>query len=203
MGRWGIVSAWPGRLRRLEGRKAERPGRALLRLGSALRRTVALPPAKIRFAGRGRWRQPLPLLLAAALLLSASPLPAATETAQSTEAPPHSPPAGGESFAPSNGIQVGLAEHLRRQGFMFYGAWWCPACRQQKSLFGQPAAQRLPYLECEKGAAGQQRCSEVGIRVYPTWIKGGERREGVLSLEELKSWSRYQPAGAAPAGANP
>jgi len=112
--------------------------------------------------------------------------------AQGSEAPAHELTAGGESFAPSNPSQVGLAEHLRRKGYVFYGAWWCPACRQQKSLFGQTAAQRLPYLECEKGANGQQRCSEVGIRAYPTWIKGGERREGVLSLEELKSWSGYR-----------
>jgi hypothetical protein len=138
--------------------------------------------------------------LAGALLLF-TPLTAVR--AQASGAPAHTLPAGSESFAPSTPSQVGLADHLRRQGYVFYGAWWCPACRQQKSLFGQKGAQRLPYLECEKGAAGQQRCSEVGIRAYPTWIKGGERREGMLTLEELKSWSDYRPGGATPAGAKP
>jgi hypothetical protein len=162
-----------------------------------------MPLVPIRFAGECRWRHPAPLLLSGVLLLAAGPLPATAVMAQIPETAPHSLPAGGENFAPSTASQRGLAEHLRRQGYVFYGAWWCPACRQQKSLFGQPAAQRLPYLECEKGAADQQRCSQVGIRAYPTWIKGGERREGVLTLEELKSWSSYRPTGATPAGANP
>ena len=164
-----------------------------------------MPPAPIHFAGQRRWRHPLPLLLMGVLTLPAGgpPAAAAAEMAQIPEAAPHGLPAGGESFAPSNTTQMGLAEHLRRQGFLFYGAWWCPACRQQKSLFGQPAARRLPYLECEKEAAGQRRCSESGIRAYPTWIKGGERREGTLSLEELQRWSGYKPGGATPVGKNP
>jgi hypothetical protein len=163
-----------------------------------------MPLAPIRFARERRWRHHAPLLLSGALVLAAGPLPAAAAVmAQTPEAAPHSLPAGGENFGPSTAAQRGLAEHLRRQGFVFYGAWWCPACRQQKSLFGQQAAQRLPYLECEKGASGQQRCSQVGIRAYPTWMKGGERREGMLTLEELKNWSGYRPGGATPAGANP
>jgi hypothetical protein len=162
-----------------------------------------MPLAPIRFAGECRRRHRAPLLLSGVLLLAAAPLPATAVMAQVPEAAPHSLPAGGENFAPSTASQRGLAEHLRRRGYVFYGAWWCPACRQQMSLFGQPAAQRLPYLECEKGAAGQQRCSQAGIRAYPTWMKGGERREGVLTLEELKSWSGYRPGGTTPAGANP
>jgi hypothetical protein len=162
-----------------------------------------MPLAPIPIALQRRWPHHLILLLSGALLLPVGPLPAPAVMAQIPEVATPSPPAGSENFAPSNPSQRGLAEHLRRQGFVFYGAWWCPACRQQKSLFGQPAAQRLPYLECEKGAAGQQRCSQAGIRAYPTWMKGGERREGVLTLEELKSWSGYRPGGAAPAGANP
>ena len=162
-----------------------------------------MPLAPIPIALQRRWPHHLILLLSGALLLPVGPLPAAAVMAQIPEVATPSPPAGSENFAPSNPSQRGLAEHLRRQGFVFYGAWWCPACRQQKSLFGQPAAQRLPYLECEQGAAGQQRCSQAGIRAYPTWMKGGERREGMLTLEELKSWSGYRPAGATPAGANP
>lgn len=162
-----------------------------------------MPHAPIRFAVEPRWPLHAPLLLSGVLLLAGGPLQAAAVMAQVPEVAPPGLPGDSETIATSNASQRGLAEHLRRQGFVFYGAWWCPACRQQKSLFGQPAAQRLPYLECEKGAAGQQRCSQVGIRAYPTWIKGGERREGVLTLEELKSWSGYRPGGTTPAGANP
>jgi len=162
-----------------------------------------MPQVSIPFASHRRWPLHLTLLVSGSLLIPAGPLPAAAVTAQIPETATPSPPSSGDNFAPSNPSQRGLAEHLRRQGFVFYGAWWCPACNQQKSLFGQPAAQRLPYLECEKSAAGQQRCSQAGIRAYPTWIKGGERREGVLTLEELKSWSGYRPGEATPARANP
>jgi hypothetical protein len=159
--------------------------------------------APIRLARIHRWRSSAPLLLVGVGLLAASPLPVAAELAQIPQAAPHGLPAGGESFAPSNANQLGLAEHLRRKGYKFYGAWWCPACRQQKALFGKQAAQQLPYQECEKDAAGQQRCTEAAIRVYPTWIKGGERRDGVLTLEELQRWSGYRPGGATPAGTTP
>ena len=135
----------------------------------------------------------------AALILAA----AMSGGVQASGAPPHGDAAGAEIFTPSNPDQIGLAEHLRRQSFVFYGAWWCPACRQQKSLFGQPAVQRLPYQECEKEEAGRQRCNNLGIRAYPTWIRGGERREGVLTLEELKGWSGYRSGGATPAAGQP
>ena len=158
--------------------------------------------APIPIASQRRWPPHLTLLLSGALLFLSGPLPAAAVMAQIPEVAKPSSPGSSENFAPSNPSQRGLAEHLRRQGYVFYGAWWCPACNQQKSLFGQPAAKRLPYLECDKGAAGQQRCSQAGIRAYPTWIKGGERREGVLTLEELKSWSGYRPGGATPTGPN-
>lgn len=143
----------------------------------------------------------IPLALAAGAILLFSP--ASPGRAQGTEAPARGRAAEGESFSPSSASQLGLADHLRRQGYVFYGAWWCPACRQQKSLFGQAAAQRVPYLECEKEEAERQRCNAAGIRAYPTWIKGGERREGVLSLEELQRWSGYRPSKATPAPAQP
>ena len=97
-----------------------------------------------------------------------------------------------EALPASNASQVRLSEHLRQRGFVFYGAWWCPACRQQKRLFGEEAARRLPYQECEQRDGDRQRCDAVAIRAYPTWIHGRERREGVLSLEELRVWSGWQ-----------
>lgn len=100
----------------------------------------------------------------------------------------------GEALAPSSPAQIGLGEHLRAKGYLFYGAWWCPACFRQKSLFGQQAGNRLPYVECDRSDSGRQRCDAAGIRAYPTWVRGGERREGVLSLEELGRWSGWTPA---------
>lgn len=131
----------------------------------------------------------LPLLLAGLLIalapaaLRAEPAPAPGPTTTS--------PGLGQALGPSGPRQLALVEHLRRQGFLFYGAWWCPACFRQKSLFGEQAGQRLPYLECDREEAGHRRCDQMGIRAYPTWVHGGERREGVLSLEELSRWSGW------------
>lgn len=87
-----------------------------------------------------------------------------------------------------------LVEHLRRQGAVFYGAWWCPHCTHQKDLFGQAAAQRLPYVECDKDEPGRQRCAAASVRVFPTWDLNGERREGLLTIEELRIWSGFAAA---------
>jgi len=113
-------------------------------------------------------------------------------------AQPHSPEASGpsslgEALASSTPAQMGLGEHLKARGYLFYGAWWCPACFRQKSLFGQQAGNRLPYVECDRSESGRQRCDAAGIRAYPTWVRGSERREGVLSLEELGRWSGWTP----------
>ena len=84
-----------------------------------------------------------------------------------------------------------LVEHLRRQGAVFYGAWWCPHCTHQKELFGQEVALRLPYVECDRDEAGRRRCADAAVRVYPTWDLNGQRREGLLTIEELRVWSRF------------
>jgi hypothetical protein len=109
-------------------------------------------------------------------------------------------PTLGEALAPSSGDQLQLTEHLRRIGAVFYGAWWCPACFRQKSLFGQQAGDRLPYVECDKTSEGRERCQAAGIKAYPTWVLGSRRVEGVQTLEELKRWSGFSqpPASGAP-----
>ncbi|MCP9784972.1 hypothetical protein [Cyanobium sp. N5-Cardenillas] len=109
-------------------------------------------------------------------------------------------PTLGEALAPSGSAQMELTEHLRRIGALFYGAWWCPACFRQKSLFGQQAGDRLPYVECDKTKEGRERCQEAGIKAYPTWVLGSKRLEGVQTIEELKRWSGFAkaPAGGAP-----
>jgi hypothetical protein len=106
-------------------------------------------------------------------------------------------PSIGEALKPSSTEQIAVADWLRQRGVIFYGAWWCPACFQQKNLFGKEAGNRLPYVECDKEEAGRQRCAAAEVRAFPTWVLGGERREGVQTLEELKGWSGFP--GAAPA----
>ncbi|MCP9801369.1 hypothetical protein [Synechococcus sp. RedBA-s] len=98
----------------------------------------------------------------------------------------------GEAVSPSTAEQKALVEHLRTRGAIFYGAWWCPHCFQQKNLFGTEAGRRLPYVECDKDQAGRERCQSATIRAFPTWDLDGERREGLLTIEELGVWSGFK-----------
>ncbi|MCT0225842.1 hypothetical protein [Synechococcus sp. CS-1328] len=100
-------------------------------------------------------------------------------------------PSLGEALKSSSAEQKALTEHLRAKGVLFYGAWWCPACFKQKSLFGKEAGDRLPYVECDKDDAGRKRCISAKIRAFPTWEMAGKRLEGVQTIEELKVWSGY------------
>jgi hypothetical protein len=104
---------------------------------------------------------------------------------------PSTTPTLGPALKPSTSQQLALVDHLRRQGVVFYGAWWCPACFKQKNLFGQQAGDKLPYVECEKTEQERERCQQAGIAAYPTWVMGKQRLEGVQSLERLGQWSGF------------
>lgn len=79
-----------------------------------------------------------------------------------------------------------------------YGAFWCSHCIEQKTLFG-PAAKDLPYVECDaKGVnARPDLCQKVGVKAFPTWVIGDQRREGVVSLADLAALSKFRPASKA------
>jgi hypothetical protein len=151
-------------------------------------------PASRETGPTGRSR--LLLLLFGLALAVAGVANSATARAGNAPPPGHGPATLGEPLSPSTAEQLALVEHLRGIGAIFYGAWWCPACFRQKSLFGKEAGERLPYVECDKDDPGRRRCQTAGIRAYPTWDLRGERREGTLSLEELKQWSGFGGSGA-------
>ncbi|SBO44656.1 hypothetical protein [Cyanobium sp. NIES-981] len=112
--------------------------------------------------------------------------------------PPSTSPHVGEPLTDSSEEQRALSDHLRARGAIFYGAWWCPACFQQKNLFGKEAGNSLPYVECDKSDQGRQRCMAAEVRAFPTWdLKGKPRLEGVQNLEELKRWSDFPGTGRA------
>jgi uncharacterized membrane protein len=95
--------------------------------------------------------------------------------------------------ASSNPKLAGLADHLSAMNVKFYGASWCPHCRDQKEMFGA-AAERLPYVECSpqgRGGPEAPACAAMHIQGYPTWIINGQRYEGVLSLADLARLSGY------------
>ncbi len=68
----------------------------------------------------------------------------------------------------------------------FYGAWWCPHCRAQKTQFGT-GAQFLPYVECANPDQSEtQNCINLGIKEYPTWVfPDGSTSTGDTSLSVI------------------
>ena len=86
-----------------------------------------------------------------------------------------------------------LATHLQDSGAHFYGAYWCPACQQQKALF-TASVDRLPYIECTPEGRGGPRavnCLTQNIQEYPTWIIDGQRYTGVVGVERLARLSSF------------
>lgn len=87
----------------------------------------------------------------------------------------------------SPGEYDALAQCLKDKGAIFYGAFWCPHCQEQKKLFGK-SAKLLPYVECSTpNAQGQlQVCIDKKIGSYPTWeFADGSRIVQTLGLKEL------------------
>lgn len=94
----------------------------------------------------------------------------------------------------SSTAEVALAEHLTSIGAKKYGAWWCPHCHAQQSLFGQEAFAKVAYVECDpQGQNAQtQVCQSKGVQSFPTWEIGGQLLPGVQSLETLATVSGYE-----------
>ena len=90
-----------------------------------------------------------------------------------------------------------LAEQLNTVGARFFGAHWCPACKEQMKLFGKQAGRHLNYVECglpDKYPDQVNQCRDENIRSIPTWTRPGSARlEGVQSINTLERWSGLRP----------
>ena len=81
-----------------------------------------------------------------------------------------------------------FAECVTESGAIFYGAFWCPHCNDQKAAFGKESMKKIKYVECSlPDRSGQAAiCKSKGIQSYPTWVFGdGTGETGFVSLEEL------------------
>ena len=88
--------------------------------------------------------------------------------------------------------RLALARHLAAIDAVMYGAYWCPACTEQKARFGEAAAE-VPYVECDPRGSRPRPdlCERASVRSYPTWVIRGTRHEGVLTVEDLARLSEF------------
>jgi uncharacterized membrane protein len=104
-----------------------------------------------------------------------------------------------EPTGPEDPMTRALAEHLKEEGALFYGASWCPHCQEQKRLFGASAS-RLPYIECSLGgpnAPQSAACRSAGVQSYPTWVINGRVTAGqVMTLAQLADASGFSDAAS-------
>jgi cyclophilin family peptidyl-prolyl cis-trans isomerase len=115
---------------------------------------------------------------------------AASEPVQTSEALTSSRVAEGEQ-APD---LVQFAKDLEAAGVIYYGAHWCPACTEQKELFGD-GKDDLPFFEVTNGDRTlNQLGQDQQITQFPTWFFPNQpvdqqREIGVLSLATLSEKS--------------
>lgn len=79
-----------------------------------------------------------------------------------------------------------FSQCLSDAGAMFFGAFWCPHCQEQKKLLKN--SKNIPYTECSTpdGQSQIQVCEDEGITGYPTWrFANGDELNGVQQLSVL------------------
>jgi hypothetical protein len=77
-----------------------------------------------------------------------------------------------------------FAQCVTDSGAIYYGAFWCPNCKNQEAKFGR-SARLIPRIECSTpdGRGQLPVCQEAGVEGYPTWdFPGGVREVGDISL---------------------
>ncbi len=92
-----------------------------------------------------------------------------------------------QGLPPPPHLYDALAQCIASSGAKFYGAYWCPHCAAQKTMFGT-GAKYLPYTECSlPNAAGRtQVCIDNNITAYPTWVlPNGQRLLGAQTPQTL------------------
>lgn len=82
-----------------------------------------------------------------------------------------------------------FAQCLSSKNITMYGADWCSHCQNEKRAFGD-AFQYVPYVECPQDP---QRCLDLGIKSYPTWVMpDGQKLVGEQGLKKLSQASGCQ-----------
>jgi thiol-disulfide isomerase/thioredoxin len=85
-----------------------------------------------------------------------------------------------------------FAQCLTDSGAKFYGAFWCPHCQAQKSMFGG-AKTLLPYVECAyTGKIGAEKAKEI-LAQYNTGTYTGVYKESLDKAKEAGQLAKWIP----------
>eukprot|EP00471_Norrisiella_sphaerica_P013040 CAMPEP_0184498370 /NCGR_PEP_ID=MMETSP0113_2-20130426/38773_1 /TAXON_ID=91329 /ORGANISM="Norrisiella sphaerica, Strain BC52" /LENGTH=184 /DNA_ID=CAMNT_0026885843 /DNA_START=147 /DNA_END=701 /DNA_ORIENTATION=+ len=82
-----------------------------------------------------------------------------------------------------------IAKRLSKLGTIMYGAYWCPHCNSQKSMFGKEAMRTIKYVECADDGKNSEFKSSACTKLtgYPTWEIDGAEFPGERSFEEFEA----------------
>jgi thiol-disulfide isomerase/thioredoxin len=139
---------------------------------------------------------PLPAFLVGALIAASLATPSASPAPESQVPEPQTPVEQEHVIVvetSSGASEIGLAKHLTKIHAKMYGAYWCPYCQAQLTMFGKEASQLLDLTECDANGkdAKPELCKKEKVMGYPTWIIKNRRYSGTQSLTALANASRY------------
>ena len=79
-----------------------------------------------------------------------------------------------------------LAQSLTDDGWVLYTTSTCPACADQKALFGD-AVNKLAIVECDTSQVNYDMCMLFNVSVVPTWINEDSRiaMPGLQPIDKL------------------
>lgn len=81
----------------------------------------------------------------------------------------------------NNTYEMRIAKCLAEKNVKMYGSDTCPACIQQKNLFGE-GFKYISYINCQLNS---EDCYLNQIQYYPTWDINGTKKIGVTHPTEL------------------
>ena len=80
-------------------------------------------------------------------------------------------------------LQSAIAQCLTENGVIMYGLDTCPACAQQKRVFGT-SFKHITYIEGSR-SPNEYREAAVAFDAIPAWRFGDEFTTGVMGIGEL------------------
>jgi hypothetical protein len=98
-----------------------------------------------------------------------------------------------------DGKYAELAKCMTSKGVIFYGAFWCSHCANQKKTFGDDM-RYVTYVECAEGGekADPAACKKAGVQRFPSWFFPGQGMvEGEMKPEEIAVKANCPFEGAA------